>query len=138
VNKSPGTSKVRHLTGVIIEGRPTPGTVDEIMLSRKPARRAGSHDEAFFSLPRRILVLGTEDMAGKCGVRRGLRRDGRAGEGTWGEKEIDSCVKKAAGNERAFIPSRASGSQIGQLRRHPGTRRAVSAVTGGGQLNWIR
>jgi hypothetical protein len=31
VNKSPGTWKARHFAGVILEGRPTVGTVDEIM-----------------------------------------------------------------------------------------------------------
>jgi hypothetical protein len=40
VNKSLGTYRARHLAGVIVECRPTAGTVDEIMLLRESANKS--------------------------------------------------------------------------------------------------
>ena len=50
--------------------------------------------------------------------------------GRKGGKGMRELEGKAAGDERAFIPSTAPGWQIRRLRHPCRTRRAVRAVTG--------
>jgi len=89
VNKSPGTWKVGHFAYVIAECRPTAGTVDEAMVPRGSAMRAGSRDEAFFSLAALYLCVRNTGADGERRSPADLVRDGRAGEGRKGES--DSC-----------------------------------------------
>lgn len=51
-------------------------------------------------------------MVRENGARRGLRHNSRAGKGKERRKGIQRAVEKVAGDERAFIPSRAAGCRL--------------------------
>ena len=70
MNRSPGTWKARHFVGIIAEGRPTAGTVDETMLPRGPADESRQSRQAFFSLAAAYpSVRNRGGLVGKDGAR---------------------------------------------------------------------
>jgi hypothetical protein len=88
VNKSPGTSKVRHVVGVIVECRATAETVDETMLSRGPADKSRqSRSGIFLTCP----------VVSSCG-----------------KNEIETCVEKAA-EDRIFRSKTVDGSTLSRV-----------------------
>jgi len=88
VNRSLGTWKARHFIGIIVEGRPTAGTVDETMLLRRPVDKSWPSRQTFFSLAAACpSVRNRGTRQGKDGARQGLSHDGPVQEGEREEGE---------------------------------------------------
>jgi hypothetical protein len=89
------------------------------MLLRGPADKSGQLRQAFFSLAAAYHSVRNRGLAGKDGARRGLRHDGRAGEGREGGEGGFRAVEKAAEDEHAFVPEQSCGlADWGRLPRH--------------------
>jgi hypothetical protein len=64
VNRSPATWKARHFVGVIVEGIPTAGMVNETMLLRGPADKSRQSRRGIF-LTDRLISFCAEQSPGR-------------------------------------------------------------------------